>query len=852
MANQPQIIIYDGLGSFPKGMNSGLDAFDLPKDQLSFAVNATVRGNFVTNRPAYQIQTITYPSDEIGAAFEKGLFQGANYLAPDSGQQQLIAQISGRLYTFTPDPVNPTGSVMDVTIPGDPNPAGLPQAWLEQVERWCVVNNGQNNVIAYDTGTQTSRRLNPTSSVQGTSVLASTPTTPAINGTMVLTLSAPYTGPINQAIQIVEYDVNDVVAATTNYVVLTAGGSFTTYNVTLKNLGDQPGAVNGSGSSLIIQPSNLGNIVAANVILDGSNTMTMQMSQAIPNIVQVGNYVSIEGDISWKIVSITNGRKTVKVFRASGVLPTPSVWSPVFLVGGSQPSVVIGQLSANFIAPATGGTVPAILVGAFTYPVGTVFFINSHQYQITAYNPVFTPPAANTVTLLNLNDSRAGHVFNSGAFGFFPAQIFNFPELPPGRMGSYSRGRFWESLVDGISFMAGDAVGGSSGSPIYNYRDAVLKSSENTYLANGGVFHVPSNLGQISAMKTTAQLDASLGQGPLMVVTPGGVFSCDAPPDRTTWSTLTNPIVSEALIGLGGLSQPSSIVVNGDLLFRSVDGVRSLIMARRDFWSWGNAPISFEMNRVLLNDNVAGLPFVSSVQSDNRMLMGCAPIQGPQGVYCAGLIATNFDPVSSIQGKGPAVYDGLWTGINVLQIIEGQFSGVHRCFAFTWSETQGKIQIYEILKTGSLDNGATPITWSFELPMLFKDVKGKGLYDLISLEDGEFYIKDIAPGTTLNFKVEYRPDFATCWYPWHEFTYCNDTNSTSAISGDRLGLGKPPSSNINTVNGSSANYGRWMQVRFTITGHCVWMGLKAAASVQPQTQFARVISSRSSTPPICR
>jgi hypothetical protein len=418
-------------------------------------------------------------------------------------------------------------------------------------------------------------------------------------------------------------------------------------------------------------------------------------------------------------------------------------------------------------------------------------------------------------------------------------------------MMAYCQNHLWLSLTDALSFMAGDVAGGPAGSPAYNFRDAVLKVSENSYISNGGSFKVPSNLGQITAMRTTAQLDASLGQGPLMVVCPGGVFSCNAPADRTLWASLTTPIVSEALIGLGGLSQNSTIVVNGDLIFRAVDGIRSLIMAKREFYSWGNTPISSEMNRVLALDNTAGLPYASAAQFDNRLLMTASPIQGPQGVYNAGLIALNFDPISTIQGKSAAVYDGLWTGINVMQIIEGQFSGVHRCFAFTQNTALGKIEIYEILKSGNLDNGSSPITWGGETPTLLKSPKGKALYDLCTLEDGEIYVKDIAPGQTVDFRVEYRPDFSTCWFPWHEFSFCNSDQSLNSLYGARLGLGKPSAGASTGAGSVSSSTGRWFQFRLTFRGHCVFMGMKVMGSLQPQTQFAEVISSAPTTPLTC-
>lgn len=844
MAASPTNLIHDALQSFDQGMNSGLDPFALAPKQLAFAVNATVRGNFATNRPPFQIQTIQFPMGDFTSELAGLLFQGAIYAFPDTGPQILVAQLGGRTFVFTPD-TSGNVAMIEVTIPGDPNPATAPTAWLVQAERWVIINDGQSVPLFLDIVSMTMRRSELESVEQAVSLIGSQPFTPALNGTMVLTLSAPYTGPVNQSIELVEFDNNDVVEATTTYVVVQVGGAFTTYNVTLKNLADTPGATQGIGSPLVVEPSNLGAITAVqNVATTKPQSFTGVMSTPLPAGIAVGQTVSINGQAVWKISTIGPQRINIK-YTYTGGLPTPLpdptlLGAYVFVTPSSAPNTIIGNLNASFVAPAVGASVVVPLVNAYTNALPQIVYLNGKQYQVTAYTPIFNPGVGNTVTLQNINDNRAGHQFNLGTF---PTMIFNFPELPVGRMMDYVQNRVWESLPNGISFIAGDQSGDPSGSPAFQFRDAVLKISGNDSLANGGFFSVPSNLGQISAIRGTAQLDASLGQGPVMIACPGGIFSCNAPSDRTVWATLTTPIVSESLIGLGGLSQSSTIVVNGDLMFRAVDGIRSLIMARRDFWSWGNTPISFEMQRVINSDNPEGLPFVSAVQFDNRMLMGCIPTQGPQGVYCQGLIALNFDPISSLQGKGASVYDGLWTGLNVLQIIEGMFSGVHRCFAFTYSNTQQTIQVYEILRTGTLDNGTTPITWSIELPPLFRDPNIKEIYDLASIEDGEFYIKDVLPGNKIGFKAEYRPDFSTCWFDWHQATYCNDPNSTTSIYGDRLGLGHPPIVDSNGSNLSKANFGRWFQQRFTFNGHCIFMGLKTSAALQPQGQYSRPLPS---------
>jgi hypothetical protein len=851
VANAKDNYIYDALGDFSLGINSGLDPFILPKNQLSFAVNATDSGNFLTNRPPFIRRSLEF-AEGIQESFEKALFQGASYYRPDDGPEQLVAQIGGKLFTITPTISGGDFPVADVSIAGDANPADLPQAWLFQAERWLIVNNGLSNPIFYD-GVSSRRSIGDTSTLISTTDLASQPLTPTLGGTMAIDLTAAYptNGPVNQAVQLVEYDDNGDVSATTNWEVVGNTTDFTTFEIKLRNYGDTPGATEPSGANIVVQPANLGNIVSKSLTYgintDGKFTnikLTLEFSSKIQSYANVGSRVTVAGVSPWKISTIDWTRTTIVLKQDNTyTLPIePAIGDCAYLSDYNQPNVVIGRLKGALTVPAVGAVSADVeIYEKYTSGNGKKVFINNKQYSV--YSSSETLVGTTSVVLKNLNDDRApsAHQFNTGTVA---TEIYSIPELPAGRMGCYGQGRVWQCLTDGISFIAGDIVGGSSGAPTYSGRDAVLKVSENSVLANGGAFNVPSNLGMISGMRFTAQLDASLGQGSLMVMTPNGIFSCNAPYDRTLWSQVQSPIVSASLIGLGGLGQNATIVCNGDLLFRAIDGARSLVMARRDFSNgWGNTPISYEVRRVLDADNRQGLPYVSAVQFDNHMLMSASPAQGDQGAYCRSIVALNFDPVSSLQGKTQSVWDGMWTGLNVLQFVEGMFSGVQRCFAFTYSEGAKKIEIYEIMRGGDgyFDNETMPIQWSFETPLLFRDAQGKGFFDLVRLEDCEFYASDIQPGHSVRFKVEYRPDFSSCWYPWHEFTYTACPENESPVYGSRLGLGKPDPASCNSTNDTNPTVGRWFQLRFTIVGHCVFKGLKIAASRMPEQQFTKVI-----------
>jgi hypothetical protein len=192
-------------------------------------------------------------------------------------------------------------------------------------------------------------------------------------------------------------------------------------------------------------------------------------------------------------------------------------------------------LDSNF-AGANGDVIVVGNVAQFLVTAG------SGTPNITATNLNVKPPASGV-----FGSSAAGVPTFSGTY--FPAgtpvtyftQSTTIGELPPGRMGVYAMSRNWMCLPDGKQFLASDLVGGSSGTVANNFRDAVLKISENTYLAGGGNFTIPGSFGEIRAMSFAAQLDASLGQGPILIFTPNHVFTCQSPL-CTIWQDRTNLI----------------------------------------------------------------------------------------------------------------------------------------------------------------------------------------------------------------------------------------------------------------------------------------------------------------------
>lgn len=138
------------IGSFPGGINSGIDPLLLLPGQASFSTNSTNRGDFYRQRPAYKNLTLQFDSDTTRGNFQQvtALFQGAAYYLQDDGSACLMLAVGGKLFKVTPS--STTALVTQVTLPDAGNSTSAVQNWLWQSERWLIWNDGVNLPIFWD------------------------------------------------------------------------------------------------------------------------------------------------------------------------------------------------------------------------------------------------------------------------------------------------------------------------------------------------------------------------------------------------------------------------------------------------------------------------------------------------------------------------------------------------------------------------------------------------------------------------------------------------------------------------------------------------------------------------------
>jgi hypothetical protein len=395
---------------------------------------------------------------------------------------------------------------------------------------------------------------------------------------------------------------------------------------------------------------------------------------------------------------------------------------------------------------------------------------------------------------------------------------------------AYGQGRLW--VAQGRNFVAGDIVGGSNG---------VLKFTENSYLAGGGAFTVPTGGGNITSMRFVAAPNTGLGQGELAVFTADAAYSVVVPPDRYDWFAVSDPVQRVMLIHNGSLSHYSTELVNGDVFFRSRDGIRSVIQAVRDFQSLGNTPMSREMHRVLKYDEPKYLGYTSAVLFDNRYLLTAqSDHDNDTGIGFKGLVALDFDLISGMSGNAPPAYDGFWTlditrsstlnEMSFLQLVTGQFSDVERCFSFARNDA-GDTELWELTLDGDeiedtdIDstgaNIANKITSELETPSFnFKTIGAAK-----TLESGDLWVDELAGGT-VTFHADFHPDQYPCWVSWQDWSViaeyvqedCNSLVDYMQQYRPRMRLGMPSEAE-EPATGKPFNYGWEFAARLKWTGH---------------------------------
>lgn len=400
-------------------------------------------------------------------------------------------------------------------------------------------------------------------------------------------------------------------------------------------------------------------------------------------------------------------------------------------------------------------------------------------------------------------------------------------EVPVGTAMAYGLGRLVVVRPHRKSYVIGDIANG--GTEVYQF-------TEDNFLNEGGDVNVPVP-GDITAVAIIAQIDRSTGQGDLMVFTEEGAASAQIGAQRETWKEIQFQGV--AMLGAGATSQNVTLV-NGDAFLRAPDGIRSVAMTRTEFQNaWSKTPLSREVSRTLKFDTEWLRDFCETALFDNRLLTLVNQVPVPDGCYHRGLVALDFDPISSMDQKLPPAYDGLWTGLNFTSICAGKFATGERCF-ITHRNNDGENELWELLKEGREDDGRNRIQWVLEYGTMLRS--GSQPLSLKRLDGGDVSLEGLVG--RVDVSVSFRPDQSQCWVDWKDFNICATAPSCDNVcAGGRLQpqyrtkkrFPQPPDS-CEPGDNKPARNGYEFQVRLEMTGKATVNALRLhAIEVQEPT-----------------
>ena len=516
--------------------------------------------------------------------------------------------------------------------------------------------------------------------------------------------------------------------------------------------------------------------------------------------------------------------KNIDDTRVGTIFPAGSLFSTTggdFTLDQDFTLPAIGASAVAFIRSAYAGTPPVNMTVSFTLHG----IVHTFNWQITA-------------------KSTTGGASTGVA-----------SELPAAGPMDYYMGRIWYAF--GRQYCAGDIVGSqASGSPQYDFRDSILKTTENPTSLAGDAFIVPTMAGNIRALKHPALLDTSLGQGPLYIFTRRQIYTLNVPPTRAEWSTLTEPLQRVAQIDFGTVSDRGVVAINGDLFYQSMDGIRSLTLAVRFFDQWGNVPLSRPENRVLQFNDRALMRFASGINFDNRLWETVGPLQTPVGVVHQGIMPLDFDLLGSLGDRLPPAWEGIYEGLYFLQLLEADFGGLQRAFSFIVSKITGNIDLWEFTTQDRWDsqvnNDGNRVTWYLETPAY----TWGDPFMLKKLDGLELWFDKMLG--KVNFMVEYKPDQEPCWIPWHAWERCaakdcrEDPEAFSCPSYPiqpycesfeaTANLPRPPVQ-CERPSARPSNQAYQFQIRLTIKGWCRLRGLRIYAAPMAQEPYKNLVCS---------
>lgn len=341
-------------------------------------------------------------------------------------------------------------------------------------------------------------------------------------------------------------------------------------------------------------------------------------------------------------------------------------------------------------------------------------------------------------------------------------------EVPVGKEMAYGMGRLVVA-VRNRELTFGDLYGSNDGT---DPGDAVIMFTEATFLNEGFNAAIAFTLGEITGLHFAPQQDSAVGDGELLAFSENGVSSFFLSQPREQWKDSAFQRVT--LLNIGGRGHDMVVSFNGDLWFRSDDGWRSYRQARAEIQGWAHLPMSTEVRAYMDADTARLLQYGSAINFGSRLISTCTPRTNQTRLYHNGLIALDFDVLSTFGQATRPAWDGHWSKLKFLKLVTGKFDGVNRAFAFAL-DADGRNAIYELTENDA-DDWDGPIAWQIET----RSMDFNSPFNEKKILGGDIWIDDVSDSTTISafYKCDQQPD----WQTWQTLDAISKTGTCQEIT----------------------------------------------------------------------
>jgi len=208
-----------------------------------------------------------------------------------------------------------------------------------------------------------------------------------------------------------------------------------------------------------------------------------------------------------------------------------------------------------------------------------------------------------------------------------------------------------------------------------------LRFIEGEYWGTGGAHCLPLELGHIYGMDAFRNAATGTGVGTLLAFARNGVVAYDFSVPRLDWPEVNT---AQVLFTNAGCKSPwSTLAVNDDLMYRGVDGLRTVRYTATSVGSssgaLSNLPMSLRVSTWFDSEVRSYLKYVSTAFWNNYALVTVA---GTDTRYFQGIVALDTAATHALAGNSNPAFPGVWTGYSFAQVVNAERLGRNEVFVF--------------------------------------------------------------------------------------------------------------------------------------------------------------------------